>query len=209
MQKNINKKDLQTMTIAVIIVFSFVILSTIAAIPWESLSDSQSHSNVYAGTQETVDVTPTPIATTAPLITTAPVASPTQLAVEVTPFPTFEPAVTPTPFDFGGEFGGNTDPQLTPTPLPTFNLNLPGEGNTDPLPTATQASAVVQNNNTPLIIIGVIVGVVILLAIVGFILLKKSRDNTPPPTFPGNNSNFNPNSTNSTTDPQYPPYINQ
>lgn len=223
MNKNTKSKDIKSLLLSVTIVFTFVIITYASIFPWDILLESRSQSNAYAGTTESIDTTASPrvSATIRATAVRSNTPSPTDLFIDEgideipSPIPSIIVNSSPTPFQFDDIFGGSGSTSQTPTPLPTFELNLPGDGNEDPVPTASEVAAIVQNNNTPLIIIGVVVGVVILLAIVGFVLLKKSRDNPPPPSFPGSMPNYpTPQQTNQesqpiSNEPQYPPYINQ
>lgn len=217
MKRTQKNNDIITMTAAVAIVFSFVVLAFISTLPTDLISRSQDQSSVYAGTQEAIDSTISPRATALPRISPSPTIPSVFIDDGFDEIPTATPFSFPSPtFNFDNLNPGTENPQLTPTPLPTFQLNLPGDGNTQPQPSPTEVAATVRNNNTPLIIIGVVVGVVILLAVIGFILLKKSKDNNPPPTFPGGLTPNYPTQGGAPTspqqmsgEPQYPPYINQ
>jgi len=162
-------------TLAIVSIF----LMAIVFISTPSENQVAQTDNVFAGAPEPTDFTAPPIggpeefptpaitATRSPQITVT--SSPTTRASasvvassSATPLPTLSATPIPT-------IAANIT--NSPSPVPTFDLNLPGDTTTTTTPTNAPVAQIKKSNNTP-IIIGVIIGA---LLIVGGLILVLAR----------------------------------
>jgi LPXTG-motif cell wall-anchored protein len=179
---NQSKNSLKSLYISLFLVGAFVLGIVAMQLPRINAEIGMSD-NVMAGSEEPVETiipiggsdeaTNAPIPTVSPVISSSPTSRPT-LQPAFTSSPT--PVLTPEP---------TLIPMESATPVPTFDLNLPGDttGNTPTNPPVAQTE---QSNNLP-IVIGVIVGVLLIAGGIILVLVKRrsqAADLTPPTTPP-------------------------
>lgn len=174
-----NQKATRSLFLTLFVVGCF--LSAIIFIQTPKQTDQISKlDRVYAGAIDPVDTTTPPIGGSDETVikTTVPTKSPSPKATS-----TASPSAVPIATFF---LPTTTEAPIvqSPTPVPTFSLDLPGETT----PTQTAAPIVQQTKNTnntmPFIIAGVIGAILLIAGIILFILKKKkdSDDFTPPNT---------------------------
>jgi hypothetical protein len=154
----------KSLYISLFVVAIFLLGIFATQFPKYSANTAQSDS-VYAGVEEPVDSTVPPIggsdeATNAPATATPTTRATTVASSSATPVPTIRPTVGPTlPSE--------------PTPVPTFELNLPGETTENATPSPAPVANVQSNSNIP-IIIGIIVGLLLIGGGVALVIARRA-----------------------------------
>jgi len=189
--ENQSKNSIKSLYISLFLVGTFVLGLVAMQLP-KMNSEIAMSDKVMAGSEEPIETT-IPIggsdeATNVPLPTASPTAK-----------PTFQPTLSPSPVA-----ALTPEPTLIPiesaTPVPTFDLNLPGD-TTGTIPTNPPVAQTQQSNNLP-IIIGVIVGILLIAGGVILVLVKRRSQETEmtPPTTPPQTPPIYPTSSSQSTD---------